>query len=205
MISRPEKLEKLLSILRMLPSVGPKMSERIAFYILKMSDSQIEEFVKTLEETHSRVRPCEICGYWDDASPCRVCADPERDRALICVVESSQDLVAVSRVRNFNGTYHVLGGTLSPLDGIGPQDLRIEPLLNRLAQGTVSEVILALNPDMEGETTADYLAKQIQSLSQRMEMKIKVTRLAQGIPAGGELEFTDELTLMRAFEGRRDT
>lgn len=212
MLARPNPLEKLLSILRTLPSVGPKMSERIAFYLLKMSEPQINELVKAIQETCRQVHPCSVCGYLDDRSPCRICSDLSRDQSLLCVIENSQDLVAMSRIKNFNGVYHVLGGALSPLDGIGPQDLRIDALMQRLAQATVREVILALNPDMEGETTADYLIKQIQQCSEKLrqnepnrkEFKIKVTRLAQGLPAGSELEYADELTLLRAFEGRKE-
>lgn len=208
MISRPASLEKLLTILRHLPSVGPKMSERIAFHLLKMSEEQMEKLVQTILETHEKVRPCSICGHWDDSSPCRICQDTARDHGILCVVETSQDVIAFSRVRNFNGKYHVLGGALSPLDGIGPQDLRIDSLMKRLEKDNFREVILALNTDMEGETTAEYLAKQIHLLSQKLEnqknVKIKITRLAQGLPAGGELEYTDELTLARAFEGRKD-
>lgn len=203
MIPRPELLEKLLAILRSLPSVGPKMSERIAFHILKMSQEQIDDFVQTLENTYKEVRPCTICGYWDDRTPCRICQDTLRDASTLCVVENSQDLVSLSRLRNFNWSFHVLGGALSPLDGVGPQDLRIRSLLKRLEDGTVHEVILALNPDMEGETTSQYLAKQIQTLTKKKSI-IKVTRLAQGMPVGGELEYMDEMTLVRAFEGRRD-
>jgi recombination protein RecR len=208
MVSRPESLENLLNILRTLPSVGPKMSERIAFYILKAPEEEVRQLVETIQETYQKVRPCPICGYWDDTTPCRICQDLSRDPATVCVVESPQDLIAMSRIRGFRGLYHVLGGALSPLDGVGPQDLRIDALMKRLEEQVVREVILALNPDIEGETTSQYLAKQISILSQKLENHttqprvIKVTRLAQGLPAGGELEYMDEMTLMRAFDGR---
>ena len=205
-IARPELFEKLLKHLRSLPSVGPKMSERIAFYLLRLPQSEMDNFLNTLQQTYEQVRPCAICGYWDDQAPCRICQDPERDQSVLCVIENSQDLIAVNRVRNFNWVYHVLGGALSPLDGVGPQDLRIEPLFRRLRAGRVQEVILALNPDIEGETTAQYLTRQIQSLYDDFADRdnIRITRLAQGMPAGGELEYLDEMTLMRAFEGRRE-
>ena len=209
MIARPPSLEKLLAILRTLPSVGPKMSERIAFHILRMSEEEIRRFLETLEQTYEEVRPCPACGHWDDRSPCRVCQDLSRDRTVLCVVENSQDVQAVSRIKGFNGIYHVLGGTLSPLEGIGPQDLQIQSLLKRLENEPIQEVILALNSDMEGETTAQYLAKQIQDVSKKIRgngrpQGIRITRPAQGLPAGGELEYMDEMTLTHAFQGRRE-
>lgn len=211
MIPRPQSLEKLLNLLRALPSVGPKMSERIAFHLLKFPSEKMEDFLATIRETFEQVKPCELCGYWDDATPCRICRDSSRDPSVLCVVETPQDLIAMSRIKNYNGLYHVLGGALSPLDGIGPQDLRTRPLLEHLGTGTVKEVLLALNPDIEGETTSQYLTKQIQFLVQKLKeegklelsFEIRVTRLAQGLPAGGELEYMDEVTLMRAFDGRR--
>ncbi|OGR95243.1 MAG: recombination protein RecR [Elusimicrobia bacterium RIFCSPLOWO2_01_FULL_64_13] len=200
MIPLPPSFEKLLALLRTLPSVGPKMSERIAFHLLRLPEDQIREFISAVQETYRTVRPCSICGYWDDDSPCRICGDDSRDKSVLCVVEGSQDIQAIGRVRKFNGLFHVLGGILSPLDGVGPQDLEIDSLLRRLENEPIGEVILALNPDMEGETTCQYIAKRIQALSQR----IKITRPAQGLPVGGELEYMDELTLTRALEGRRD-
>ena len=202
MIARPPSLEKLLEILRTLPSVGPKMSERIAFHILRMSEEDIHRFMETLERAYEEVRPCPACGHWDDRSPCRICRDSTRDRTILCVVENSQDVQAVSRIKNFNGIYHVLGGTLSPLEGIGPQDLQIQSLLQRLQDEPIQEVILSLNSDMEGETTAQYLAKQIHDLGR--PHGIRITRPAQGLPSGGELEYMDEMTLTHAFEGRRE-
>ncbi len=209
MIVRPEALEKLLSILRTLPSVGPKMSERIALYLLKRPEEEIRDLIQTITETYQKVRPCPQCGYWDDSSPCRVCQDSSRDDSTVCVVENPQDLVAMSRVSDYNGLYHVLGGALSPLDGIGPQDLRIEPLIERLKEGKVREVILALSADIEGESTSQYLVRQIQAMNQKSNgengsIPVRVTRLAQGMPAGGELEYMDELTLLHALEGRRE-
>ncbi len=199
-MKRPASFEKLLLILRKLPSVGPKMSERMAFRILRMSEDEIRDFITTVVEAHKEVRPCVICGHWDDTSPCRVCSDPSRDKTVLCVVENSQDVQAVGRVRDFNGIYHVLGGVLSPLEGIGPQDIQIASLMKRLEGEPIVEVILALNSDMEGETTAQYLAKRIITLPKT----IRITRPAQGLPAGGELEYMDELTLTRAFVGRRE-
>lgn len=208
MIVRPEALEKLLTLLRGLPSVGPKMSERIALHLLKRTDEEIQSFISVIQETYQKVRPCPQCGYWDDWSPCRVCQDSSRDDSTLCIVENPQDLVAMSRVHNYNGLYHVLGGALSPLEGIGPQDLRIEPLLERLKEGKVREIILALSADIEGESTAQYLTKQVQSINrvhgENGRPLVRVTRLAQGMPAGGELEYMDEMTLLRALEGRRE-
>jgi recombination protein RecR len=168
MISRPELLDQLLAALRTLPSVGPKMSERMAFHLLKLSEEEMQVLISILRETHEKVRPCGICGYWDDSNPCRICSDDSRDPRLLCVVETPQDLVAMSRIRDFRGFYHVLGGALSPLEGVGPQDLRIEPLMRRLEEGLIREVVLGINPDIEGETTAQYLARQIGQLSDRI-------------------------------------
>lgn len=203
MALRPEALEKLLTALRTLPSVGPKMSERLAYHILKSSEEEVRALTQSVLEAYEKVRPCSDCGNWDESNPCRVCSDPERDPELLCVVENPQDLASMIRVRGFKGMFHVLGGALSPLDGVGPQDLRIDPLIKRLEQGTIREVVIALNPDMEGESTAQFLARQIQAL-ETANGPIKVTRLAQGMPAGGELEYMDEVTLLRAFEGRRN-
>ena len=209
MISRPPSFEKLLNFLRSLPSVGPKMSERMAFHILKMPQNEMEEFLRTIEQTYREVRPCPVCGHWDDSSPCAICRDSDRDKSVLCVVENSQDILAISRVKNFNGVYHVLGGSLSPLEGIGPQDIQIRSLMERIEVEPIREVILALNSDIEGETTAQYLARQIQALSRKVRTNgrkngIKITRPAQGLPAGGELEYMDEMTLTHAFEGRKD-
>ncbi len=208
-MKRPASFEKLLTILRKLPSVGPKMSERMAFRILRMTEEEIKDFIETLQDAHKEVRPCVICGHWDDSSPCRICSDETRDKTVLCVVENSQDVQAVGRIRDFNGVYHVLGGVLSPLEGIGPQDIQIASLMKRLEGEPIVEVILALNSDVEGETTAQYLAKQITFLSIKVQSNgrpegIRITRPAQGLPAGGELEYMDELTLTRAFEGRRE-
>ena len=216
-MKRPESFEKLVAILRTLPSVGPKMSERMAFRILRMSSEEMKEFIRVLQEAHRQIRPCQICGHWDDASPCHVCRDPGRDRTVLCVVENSQDVQAVSRIKDFKGIYHVLGGALSPLEGIGPQDIQISSLMKRLEDEPVTEVILALNSDIEGETTTQYLANLIEALSEKIQgnghprylnhphrpQGIKITRPAQGLPAGGELEYMDELTLMHAFQGRK--
>lgn len=208
-MKRPESFEKLVAILRTLPAVGPKMSERMAFRILRMPEEEMKEFIQVLQEAHRQMRPCKICGHWDDSSPCRVCRDSDRDRTVLCVVENSQDVQAVSRIKDFRGIYHVLGGVLSPLEGIGPQDLQISSLMKRLEEEPITEVILALNSDIEGETTAQYLANLIEALSAKIRgdgraQGLKITRPAQGLPAGGELEYMDELTLSRAFGGRRE-
>ena len=209
MIQRPQSLERLLTILRALPSVGPKMSERIAFYLLSAPEQELKNILETVQETWRLVRPCAQCGYWDDQAPCRICSDAERDAGLICVVENSQDLISFSRVKSYRGLYHVLGGALSPLEGVGPQDLRVDLLLERLRSGSVREVILALNADMEGETTAQFLGKQIQQVSGELKEEnplfpgVETTRLAQGLPAGAELEYMDEVTLLKALDNRK--
>lgn len=206
MIQRPKTLEALLEALRKLPSVGPKMSERMAFFLLRQTAQEFGAFLSVIETAYEQVRPCPDCGYWDEISPCRICQDPARDRSSICVIETSQDLIAMSRVKDYNGLYHVLGGALSPLEGVGPQDLEIQSFLRRLESGTVKEIVLALNADMEGETTCAFIAEQVAALLNRLGWPqdfICVTRLAQGLPSGGELEYMDEMTLRRAFSGRQ--
>jgi recombination protein RecR len=192
-------LADLIEELGRLPGVGPKGAQRIAFHILDSDTVEVNRLADALREAKARVRFCSICGRATEADPCSICTDPRRDQASICVVEESRDVVAIERTREFRGVYHVLGGAISPIDGVGPDDLRITDLLRRLADATVTEVILATDPNLEGEATASYLARLL------TDVGVSVTRLASGLPVGGDLEFADEVTLGRAFAGRRPT
>lgn len=180
-----------------LPGIGPKSAQRIAFYVLQADEDQIGELARTLAEVKQRVSFCQRCGNVAEAELCRICADPRRDDHVLCVVEEPKDVVAIERTREYRGRYHVLGGAISPIDGVGPDDLRIRELMTRLADGEVNELILATDPNLEGEATATYLTRLVAG------MGITVTRLASGLPVGGDLEYADEVTLGRAFEGRR--
>ncbi|SBS74868.1 recombination mediator RecR [uncultured Microbacterium sp.] len=180
-----------------LPGVGPKSAQRITFHILQTPTFDVSRLSQLLGELRERVRFCEICGNVSEQDRCGICRDPRRDDTFICVVEDAKDVAAIERTREFRGLYHVLGGAISPIAGIGPDDLRITQLMQRLADGRVQEVILATNPNLEGEATATYLSRLLHTL------EIKVTRLASGLPVGGDLEYADEVTLGRAFEGRR--
>ena len=190
-------VQDLIDELGRLPGIGPKSAQRIAFHLLQADSDDVTRLVTALTEVKARVRFCEECGNVAEAEKCRICADPRRDHTAICVVEEPKDVVAIERTREFRGRYHVLGGAISPIEGVGPDDLRIRELLARLADGTVTELILATDPNLEGEATATYLARMIKP------MGLKVTRLASGLPVGGDLEYADEVTLGRAFEGRR--
>jgi recombination protein RecR len=177
--------------------VGPKSAQRIAFHILAADPADVQRLAAVLREVKEKVRFCVVCGNVAEEEQCRICQDTRRDPAILCVVEEPKDVLAIERTREFRGRYHVLGGAISPIDGVGPDDLRIRELLTRLADGTVTEVILATDPNLEGEATATYLARLI------VPMEIAVSRLASGLPVGGDLEYADEVTLGRAFEGRR--
>jgi recombination protein RecR len=190
-------VQDLIDELGRLPGVGPKSAQRIAFHLLAADPVDVRRLVDALTEVKDKVRFCIICGNVAEAEQCRICRDPRRDLAVICVVEEPKDVVAIERTREFRGRYHVLGGAISPIEGVGPDDLRIKELMTRLADDTVTELILATDPNLEGEATATYLARFVK------EMNIKVTRLASGLPVGGDLEYADEVTLGRAFEGRR--
>jgi recombination protein RecR len=190
-------VQDLIDELGRLPGVGPKSAQRIAFYLLAADPVDVRRLVDALTEVKDKVRFCTICGNVAEEEQCRICRDPRRDLAVICVVEEPKDVVAIERTREFRGRYHVLGGAISPIEGVGPDDLRIKELMTRLADGAVTELILATDPNLEGEATATYLARFVK------EMRIKVTRLASGLPVGGDLEYADEVTLGRAFEGRR--
>ncbi len=190
-------VQDLIDELGRLPGVGPKSAQRIAFHLLAADPLDVRRLAAVLIEVKDKVRFCTICGNVAEEETCRICRDPRRDPALICVVEESKDVVAIERTREFRGRYHVLGGAISPIEGIGPDQLRIKELLTRLADGAVTEVILATDPNLEGEATATYLTRFLAGLG------LRVTRLASGLPVGGDLEYADEVTLGRAFEGRR--
>ena len=190
-------VQDLIDELGRLPGVGPKSAQRIAFHILAADPADVNRLAAVLREVKEKVRFCVVCGNVSEDETCRICRDPRRDPAILCVVEEPKDVLAIEKTREFRGRYHVLGGAISPIDGIGPDDLRIRELLARLADGAVTEVILATDPNLEGEATATYLARMIAPL------EIAVSRLASGLPVGGDLEYADEVTLGRAFEGRR--
>jgi recombination protein RecR len=189
-------VQNLIDELGRLPGVGPKGAQRIAFHLLATDPADVRRLADTLIEVTERVRFCRTCGNVAEAEECRICRDARRDHTIICVVEEPKDVAAVEKIREFRGRYHVLGGAISPIDGVGPDDLRIRELMARLADGTVTELILATDPNLEGEATATYLARLVKPLN------IKVTRPASGLPVGGDLEYADEVTLGRAFAGR---
>jgi recombination protein RecR len=190
-------VQDLIDELGRLPGIGPKGAQRIAFYLLAADPADVRRLVSALVEVKEKVRFCRICGNVSEAEECRICLDLRRDPTVLCVVEEPKDVVAIERTREFRGRYHVLGGAISPIEGIGPDDLRVRELMTRLADGTITELILATDPNLEGEATATYLARLIKP------MGLRVTRLASGLPVGGDLEYADEVTLGRAFEGRR--
>ena len=191
-------LERLIHAFHRLPGIGPKNAERLALHILKTSKEESEELAKAILHAISRIRHCSVCFSITEENVCNICKDNNRNSTLICVVEQPQDVLVIEKTGKYKGKYHVLMGTLSPLDGVGPDDLRIKELMKRLEGEQVQEVILATNPDTEGEATATYLFRLIGPLG------IKVTRIARGIPVGGDLEFADEVTLARALEGRKE-
>jgi recombination protein RecR len=190
-------IQNLIDELGRLPGVGPKGAQRIAFHLLAADPDDARKLAAALVEMTERVKFCRTCGNVAEQDQCRICLDPRRDLSVICVVEEPKDVAAVERIREFRGRYHVLGGAISPIDGIGPEELRIRELMTRLADGTVTELILATDPNLEGEATATYLARLLKP------MGLRVTRPASGLPVGGDLEYADEVTLGRAFEGRR--
>ncbi len=190
-------VQDLIDELGRLPGVGPKSAQRIAFHLLAADHADVRRLVQVLTEVKEKVRFCTTCGNVAEEEQCRICRDERRDRTLLCVVEEPKDVVAIEKTREFRGRYHVLGGAISPIEGVGPDDLRVRELMTRLADGVVTELILATDPNLEGEATATYLARLVKP------MDLRVTRLASGLPVGGDLEYADEVTLGRAFEGRR--
>jgi recombination protein RecR len=190
-------IQDLIDELGQLPGIGPKGAQRIAFYLMTANPEDVRRLAATLVEVTEKIRFCRTCGNVAEEEECRICRDPRRDPTVICVVEEPKDVAAIEKIREYRGRYHVLGGAISPIDGVGPEDLRISELMRRLADGTVTELILATDPNLEGEATATYLARMVKPLG------LQVTRPASGLPVGGELEYADEVTLGRAFEGRR--
>jgi recombination protein RecR len=190
-------IQDLIDELGRLPGIGPKSAQRIAFHIIQSERVDVTRLADVLRTVKERVKFCIECGNISEEDLCRICRDPRRDNSLICVVEESKDVMAIEKTREFRGKYHVLGGAISPIDGIGPENLRIRELMARLSDTEILELIIATDPNLEGEATASYLIRQIKP------MGIKVSRLASGLPVGGDLEYADEVTLGRAFEGRR--
>ena len=197
MTSLPASLARLIEELQRLPGIGPRGAQRLAFHILKNPREQAERLVEAIRDVKERITYCSVCNNITDADPCGFCSDDKRDRGIICVVEEPQNVSAVEKTREFKGVYHVLMGALSPLQGIGPDDLKIKSLLARITNG-VAEVILATNPNVEGEATAIYLARLLKPLG------VKVTRIAMGVPVGSDLEYADEVTMHKALEGRHE-
>jgi recombination protein RecR len=190
-------IQDLIDELDRLPGVGPKSAQRIAFHIIQSDRVDVSRLAEVLKTVKERVKFCTTCGNISEEELCRICRDPRRDDSSICVVEESKDVLAIEKTREFKGKYHVLGGAISPIDGIGPENLRIKELMARLTQTRINEVIIATDPNLEGEATATYLTRLIKPLG------VRVSRLASGLPVGGDLEYADEITLGRAFEGRR--
>jgi recombination protein RecR len=190
-------IQDLIDELGRLPGVGPKSAQRIAFHIIQSDRVDVSRLAEVLKTVKERVKFCTICGNITEEELCKICRDPRRDNTSICVVEESKDVIAIEKTREFKGKYHVLGGAISPIDGIGPENLRIRELMQRLAETEIAEIIIATDPNLEGEATATYLTRLIKPLG------VKVSRLASGLPVGGDLEYADEVTLGRAFEGRR--
>jgi len=193
-----KSLQRLISALHGLPGIGPKSAQRLAFYILKSSRAEANELAQAILAAKEQTKSCSVCGNITDSDPCSICEDANRDTSTICVVEQPQDIFVFEKMGEYKGRYHVLMGALSPLDGVGPDDLKIKELVTRIEKGKIGEVIIATNPNVEGEATAAYLSKLIKPLG------VKVTRLAQGMPMGGDLEYADEVTLAKALEGRRE-
>lgn len=190
-------VQALIDELGRLPGVGPKSAQRIAFHLLEAEDAEVQALVDSLEAVKSKVKFCEVCGNVSEEDRCRICADPRRLDSIVCVVEEAKDIVAIERSREYRGKYHVLGGAIDPIGGVGPEDLRIRELYVRLGNGEVQEVILAMDPNVEGEATATYLSLNLS------HMNVIVSRLASGLPVGGDLEYADEVTISRAIEGRQ--
>ena len=191
-------IEKLIESFERLPSIGHKTAVRLAFHMLDLSKEETGEFINSIINAKEKLKYCSNCYNISDTDPCPICSSPKRDNSVICVVEDVRDVMAMERTHEFKGVYHVLHGTISPMNGIGPEDIKIKELLNRIANNDIKEIIIATNPRVEGEATAIYLSKIIKPLG------IKVTRIAHGIPVGGDLEYTDEVTLSKALEGRRE-
>lgn len=202
----PKSLQKVIEEFSKLPGIGNKSASRLAFYLINQPKSASEEFGNALLDLNTNLKTCKLCFNITEHGTCVICSDPKRDKNIICVVEHPLDVLAIEKTGEFNGVYHVLGGAISPVDGIGPEDLKIEEILNRIKSDGTCEIILATNPSLEGEATALYIQKEISSLklSSPNLKNLKVTRIARGLPVGGDLEYADEITLSRAFEGRKE-
>ena len=194
----PKPLAKLIGELSKLPGIGYKTAQRLAFHILSLDDEEAEALANSILEAKKEMKYCSVCGNLTDQDPCMICSDPSRRDDVICVVESPRDVAAMERIKDFNGLYHVLHGVISPMDGVGPEDINLKSLIARLQKNDVKELIVATNPNIEGEATAMYIARLIKPAG------IKVTRIAHGLPVGGDLEYADEVTLLKAVEGRRE-
>lgn len=194
----PEPISKLIDSFTKLPGIGPKTAVRLAFFVLNMKEEDVLDFAKALANAKRELTHCSVCGNITDTDPCNICQDDSRDRSLICVVQDPKDVIAMEKMKEFNGKYHVLHGAISPMDGIGPEDINVPSLLNRLKDKEVQELILATNPNVEGEATAMYISRLVKPSG------IKTTRIAHGLPMGGDLEYADEVTLSKALEGRRE-
>lgn len=194
----PKSIATLIEHFQKFPSVGPKSAQRMAFYMLRMPESEVQKFAQAILEAKRNTRTCEVCFNLSSSSPCEICTNPKRDRSIICVVAETKDLIAIEKTNEFKGLYHVLQGLISPMDGIGADDIRIKELLKRLASDEVKEVILALPPSVEGEATSLYLTKLIKPFG------ITISRIAFGLPVGADLEYADEITIAKAIEGRRE-
>jgi len=194
----PEPIAKLIDSFTKLPGIGPKTAVRLAFFVIEMNDTDVLEFANSLVSAKRELLYCSTCGHITDQDPCVICADDSRDDSIICVVEGPKDVIAMEKMREFNGRYHVLNGVISPMDGIGPEDINVSDLLERLKDDRVEEIILATNPNIEGEATAMYISRLVKPSG------IRTTRIAHGLPVGGDLEYADEVTLAKSLEGRRE-
>lgn len=194
----PEPISKLIDSFMKLPGIGPKTAGRLAFFVLSMKEDTVLDFAKALVDAKRNLRFCPVCGHITDIDPCHICQDQSRNRTMICVVQDPKDVIAMEKMRDYNGLYHVLHGSISPMDGIGPEDINVPSLLTRLQDEEVQELILATNPTIEGEATAMYISRLVKPSG------ITTTRIAHGLPVGGDLEYADEVTLSKALEGRRE-
>ena len=194
----PEPISKLIDSFMKLPGIGPKTASRLAFFVLTMQEDTVLNFAKALIDAKRNLSYCSVCGHITDVDPCQICQDPQRDHSTICVVQDTKDVIAMEKMRDYHGLYHVLQGAISPMDSIGPEDINVPSLLKRLQNEEVQELILATNPTIEGEATAMYISRLVKPSG------IRTTRIAHGLPVGGDLEYADEVTLSKALEGRRE-
>lgn len=194
----PEPISKLVDSFTKLPGIGPKTAVRLAFFVINMDDDDVMNFANALVDAKRKLTHCKICGHITDQDPCAICQDTSRDSSVICVVQDPKDVIAMEKMKEFNGRYHVLHGSISPMEGVGPEDINVPDLINRLKEEAVEELIIATNPNVEGEATAMYISRLVKPSG------IKISRIAHGLPVGGDLEYADEVTLSKALEGRKD-